>query len=49
MQILEGDIKITVMSAIYFSTYLWKWCKHIAFKIIFIKIINNENLKIVLK
>ena len=45
----KGDIKITIMSAIYFSTLLWKWCKNITFQIIFTKIIKNENLKIVIK
>jgi len=45
----EGDIKITIISTIYFSTKLWKWYKNMVFKIIFKKIIENENLKIVLK
>jgi len=45
----EGDIKITIMFAIYFSASLWKWCKNMAFEIIFTKIIDNENVKIFLK
>jgi len=49
MSWFEGDIKITNMSAIYFSAYWWKSCKYMAFKIISTKIINNGNLKIVLK
>jgi len=49
MSWFEGDIKITIMVAIYFSTELWKWCKNMTFQIIFTKLINNENLKIVIK
>ena len=49
MSWFEGDIKIIIMSVIYFSAYLWKWCKYMTFQIIFTKIINNENLKIVIK
>jgi len=44
-----GDIKITIMSAIYFSALLWNWYKIMASKIIFTKILNNENFKIVIK
>jgi len=49
MSWFEGDIKIIIMSAIYFSTYLSKWCKNMTFQINFKKIINNENLKIGIK
>jgi len=28
MSWFEGDIKIIIMSVIYFSAYLWKWCKY---------------------
>jgi len=49
MSWFEADIKITIMSAIYFSTKLWKWCKNMTSQIIFTKLINNENLKIVIK
>jgi len=49
MSWFEGDIKITNMFANYFSAYWWKSCKNMAFKIIFTKIINYGNFKIVLK
>ena len=49
MSWFEAYIKITMMSAIYFSVQLWKWCKNMTFQIIFTKIINHENLKIVIK
>jgi len=29
---------ITIKYTIYFSTQLWKWCKNMAFEIIFTKI-----------
>jgi len=28
MSWFEGDINITIMSAIYFSAWFWKWCKN---------------------
>jgi len=49
MSWFESDIKITIMSVIYFSALLWQWCKNMTFQIIFPKIINIENLKIVIK
>jgi len=49
MQWFVGDIEITIISVIHFSASLWKWYKNMAFENIFTKIINNENLKIVIK
>ena len=49
MQRFECDIKITIISTLYFLALLWMWCKNMGFQIIITKIINNENMKIIIK
>ena len=49
MSWFEADIKIIIMSAIYYLVSLWKWFKNMNFQITFTKIINNENMKIVIR